>query len=147
MVSRSSAARSLLDNADVVTYLKDLDSLENFDSERSLHRTNSPKFRAEIVALGEGMLEDEVAETTPFLFSVDALPDEPGETTAAQATAFPVRFEPAAENAPEDKEEPAGPDGQLSLIRTVLFLLAMMLLGASSAAVLFHERLFLILGF
>jgi len=134
-VSYSSAARrSLLENEEVVSYLDELDALEDFSPERP-NRTDTPEFRAEVVALGQGLLdsgfngeEDETADRPPLLlmspqFDPDNVPDE--------------IFEP---------DVPGSSRSSLPPFSTALFLLGMSLLGASSAAAVFHDRLFRILG-
>jgi hypothetical protein len=85
-------------------------------------------------ALGEGMLEqdttggDEAADHHPVLL-------------------MPSQFDP--DNLPDDMFKPELPQSArapLPPVATALFLLGMSLLGASSAAVVFHDRLLRILG-
>ena len=126
------ADRSLLDNEEVSSYLQDIDSVVDFESERSTLLTSTPQFRAEVAALGEGMLDHDATH-------------EPAQ--AAPPPTQPYEFAPAP---PEESEwtRRRGTSGRLPLtgIGTALFLLGMSLLGASSAAIVFHDRLFRILG-
>jgi hypothetical protein len=43
-----------------MSYLHELDALEDFSSEHP-HRTDTPEFRAEVIALGDGMQDSEPA--------------------------------------------------------------------------------------
>jgi len=115
-----------------VSYLHELDALEDFSSEHP-HRADSPEFRASVLALGDGMpdahpADDEEEGQRPLLlmspqFDPDNLPDE--------------MFKP---------DIPASAHSQVSPLHSALFLLGMSLLGATSAAAVFHDRLFRILG-
>ena len=127
------AERSLLDNEEVSAYLQDVDSVVDFESERSTLRTSTPQFRAEVAALGEGMLDHDASHepaqvipppTQPYEFA--PAPPEESDRTRSRATS-------------EDRIPLTG-------VGTALFLLGMSLLGASSAAIVFHDRLFRILG-
>jgi hypothetical protein len=51
------AERALLDNEEVSAYLQDIDSVVDFESERSTLHTSTPQFRADVAALREGMLD------------------------------------------------------------------------------------------
>jgi hypothetical protein len=123
----SLAERSLLDNEEVSSYLQDVDSVADFESER---HTSTPEFRAEVAALGEGMLDHDA-------------PDDPAEVNPPSTQ--PYEFTPAP---PEDESDRTRSRGTFPLtgVGTALFLLGMSLLGASSAAIVFHDRLFRILG-
>jgi hypothetical protein len=130
----SLAERSLLDNEEVSSYLQDIDSVVDFESERSTLLTSTPQFRAEVAALGEGMADHDATH-------------EP-----AQATPPPTQRYEFAPAPPEDESERTRSRGTsdnripLTGVGTALFLLGMSLLGASSAAIVFHDRLFRILG-
>jgi hypothetical protein len=129
----AAAAHSLLDNEDVVSYLQELDATADFEPERlSAIRTNAPQFRAEIAALGEGMLDHDATH---------------------HQTEIAARFEPRDTLTPGEDEAPADDADttmagatRLTGLRTALYLLGMSLLGASSAAVVFHDRVVRILG-
>jgi hypothetical protein len=131
LVAHSSAARiSLLENEEVVSYLHDLDALDDFSPEQP-HLTDRPEFRAEVIALGEGMLETDPSDG-----------DDQGPIVLR-----PPQFDP--DNLPDDMFKPDRPEPDrlpLPPVGTALFLLGMSLLGASSAAVVFHDRLLRILG-
>lgn len=117
-----------------MSYLDELDALEDFGSERP-HRTDTPEFRAEVVALGRGMLDTDIAGQD----------DAPAEHSSVLLMS--PQFDP--DNVPDDIFEPEMPvSGYSSVppVSTTLFLLGMSLLGASSAAAVFHDRLFRILG-
>ena len=117
-----------------MSYLDELDALEGFLPEHA-HRTDTPEFRAEVVALGRGMLDTGVA----------AGDDEPVDHSSVLLMS--PQFDP--DNVPDEIFEPDVPgSGRSSLppASTTLFLLGMSLLGASSAAAVFHDRLFRILG-
>jgi hypothetical protein len=130
-VATASVVRhSLLDNADVSSYLHDLDSVEDFESERSQHVTSTPQFRADVAALGEGMLDDEP-------------PDEHG-SSAVPGTLDDVVPEPG--DAFDDFGASTTDPARVTGVATALFLVGMSLLGASSAAIVFHERVLLLLG-
>ena len=128
------AERSLLDNEEVSSYLQDIDSVVDFESERSTLLTSTPQFRAEVAALGEGMLDHDA-------------PHEPAQRTPPPTQ--PYEFAPAPPEEESDRPRSRGMSVDripLTGVGTALFLLGMSLLGASSAAILFHDRLFRILG-
>lgn len=111
----------LLDNQDVVAYLE---AFGRYASNFPTNRTATPEFQAGIVALDDGLVdEDATAPRAPTLFP-------PYEDKSLRAT---------PDNATGDTAH-IGPFGAAA------FLLGMTLLGASAAALVFHAPVSQIVG-
>ena len=96
---------------------------------------STPQFRAEVAAVGEGMLDHDATHEPA---QVNRLLMQPDELAPA-----PPEEKPTAQTG----NSTLGTHGvPLTGFGTALFLLGMALLGASSAAIVFHDRLFRILG-
>lgn len=111
----------LLDNQDIVAYLE---TFGRYASDFPMNRTATLEFQASIVALDDGLLdEDATAPHAPTLFP--AYEDESLRTTPDNATGDTAHI---------------GPFGAAA------FLLGMTVLGASAAALMFYASVSQIVG-
>lgn len=110
----------LLDDQDVVAYL---DALGAHPSDFPTNRTAASEFRADIVALDDGLFTDESATAphTPSLF-------------------------PADEDESPPPRRAAGDTPHIGLFGAAAFLLGTTLLGAAAAALVFHASVSQIVG-
>lgn len=112
----------LLDDQDVVAYL---DALGAHPPDFPTNRTATSEFRAEIVALDDGLFDDEGA-AAPHIPSL-----------------FPAHEDESPLAAPRST---AGDTPHIGLFGAAAFLLGMTLLGAAAAALVFHASVSQIVG-
>jgi hypothetical protein len=142
-MSPSRPAPSLLENASVEAYLDDLGAPIRAAAGPSFDRTNNRDFHRGLIDLDDGLLEHDTPETTQF--------HQPAEQASRAATRneWPRAALPAVAADQGDPGDHAAADADApdaAPFGTALFMLAMSLVGASTAAFVFHARLLRIFG-